>query len=301
MDADGHNLRCLTTTYPCSSYHKLTWLDPSNLLVVAYTPSVRYFILDIVAGAMRPFMPELNPQLITKVTANGTIIIPARDYYVMVPLHGTLNDRTTLSIAGSIVDVSSDGQWIAYTKEETPDYLYLQQRNTAHVQTILMFDPENDHVADNRTVVWSPNNRYLAYETDAVELWVMRADGTQRRYVGDLEYFWNHFRWSPDSTSLAYIGPVPVEQGGGPGVSEAPLYITAINAPNPRYLTTLRKSDGSGGAWDWMADSQHLVYATNTKDHAELYKMKIESSEQYLLTDPDLPFAAIYAVASFGV
>jgi len=243
-------------------------------------------------------MRENEQKLIRQITHDQKIFFSTHSHYWMVPPNGTLDNCIELLVDGMLVAVSPDGQWIAfYKKEEFPDYVYLRNLSTGHIQKILMSDPDNGHDADSRTVVWSPDSRYLAYEANYQELWVMRADGTQRRKVGQLEYFWLQFRWSPDSASIAYIGPVSTEQDGGPGVEAAPLYVTTINDPAPRYLATLHKSDDSGGAWDWMPDSQHIVYATHEQDAANLYKINIQNGAQHVLTNPDRPFAAIYDVA----
>lgn len=39
------------------------------------------------------------------------------------------------------------------------------------------FEPPNEHDGDSRTVVWSPDSHYLAYQADYQDLWVMCADG----------------------------------------------------------------------------------------------------------------------------
>lgn len=294
MSDDGQNMRCLTSAYNLRFCSRLHWLTERDVLFASSTPSEQFFVINTNNPVMRPFMRENEQKTIMQVTSDQKIFFSTHGHDWMVPVNGTLDDCIELVVDGMLVAISPDGQWIAYYKEETPGFVYLQELNTAHVHRIFMSDPANEHDADSRTVVWSPDSRYLAYEANYQELWVMRADGTQRRQVGELEYFWLNYRWSPDSTAIAFIGPAP---GEGAVVSEAPLCVTAINDPTPRRLAMLCKSDHSGGAWDWMPDGRHIVYATHEHDVANLYKINIHSGEQHLLTDSGRPFAGIYDVA----
>jgi Tol biopolymer transport system component len=296
MDDDGQNMRCLTARHHLAIYHRLYWLaDYKSVLFTSYIPTEQFYIIDIDSAVVRPFMRENEQKFINQITYDQKIFFSTHGHDWVVPINGTLDDRIELVVEGMLVAVSPDGQWIAFYKKETPRFVYLQKLNTAEVQKISM--SYGEHVGDGRSVVWSSDARYLAYQAGYDDLWVMRADGTQRRHVGELNYFWSSFRWSPDSASIAFIGPVRADQGGGPGVSAAPLLVTAIDNPAPQHLATLHRHDGSGGSWAWMPDSQHIVYATHEHDVSSLYKINIQSGEQHLLTDPGHPFAAIYDVA----
>ena len=300
MDDDGKNTRCLTVTSNLSTYRKLHWLmDNKIILLASYTPTEQFYLISVENGFIRPFMQKNEQKLIRKITYDQKAFFSTHGHYWMVPINGTIDDRVELVVKGMLVGVSSDGQWIAFYQEETPDYVYVQKLNTSYMQQIPMsyIDQSEEHNGDPRTVVWSPDSRYLAYEANYQELWVMRVDGTHRRKVGELNYFWLQFRWSPDSTSIAFIGSVRADEGGGPAVAAAPLYVTRIDDPIPRYLAVLRREDDSGGMWDWMSDGEHLVYATHLADEAKLYKINIRTGNQYLLTDSGHPFAAIYDVA----
>jgi WD40 repeat protein len=302
MQDDETHIRCLTDTQLLSSCDGLQWLGQRGILFRSHTPihpTARYYTLDVITSAVRPFIPDLNPQSITAVTADGTIFFPGHRCDLTASMHGSLDDCSEIVVEDHLVAISSDGQWVAYYKAETPNYVYLQKLNTSHLQKIPMSvsEPPTEHDGDSRTVVWSPDGRYLAYQADYQDLWVMRADGTQRRKVSHLNHFWLKFRWSPDSTSIAFIGSVPAAQGGGPGVAAAPLYVTSIDDPAPQQLATLYKNDDSGGSWDWMSDAQHIVYATHLDGEAKLYKVNIHSHTQQTLVDTK-PFAAIYDVAA---
>jgi dipeptidyl aminopeptidase/acylaminoacyl peptidase len=300
IQSNDIEISCLTDTLPSSSYKKLQWLGQQNILFQSYSaahPTARYATINLATRIVQPLLPELNPQLITAITVDGFIVIPTQYHYLMLPVNRTVDEHIELAIDGLLVSISPDGQWLAIYQEETPEYIYIQELNTTHVQRILMFDSVNEHYGESETVIWSPNSKYLAYIAEYTELWVMHADGTQRRKIGNLNYFWRDFRWSPDSRSIAFIGDAPDDQGGGPSVSQAPLCITSIDDAAPRQLATLYQQDESGGVWDWLEDASHIVYATHEASEPNLYTINIHNYMKQRIAATE-QFAAIYDVAA---
>ncbi len=59
-------------------------------------------------------------------------------------------------------------------------------------------------------VKWSPRSDYLVYRVQqngsSEELWTINADGTGKKMIDSGGYFdFNHLRWSPDGTRMAYV------------------------------------------------------------------------------------------------
>ena len=111
--------------------------------------------------------------------------------------------------------------------------------------------------------ILSPDGNYIAFlylpsleDTDSgTQLYVMRADGTERRYVADLGVDMRRssapYRWSPDSTRIAFTA----HWEGDSRVS--------VNVVDIRSFAIRQITDGETRAilGDWSPDGQQIVFS----------------------------------------
>ena len=90
---------------------------------------------------------------------------------------------------------------------------------------------------------WSPDGSQIAFKTFAGELWVMNADGSNKRRLADQLMLNMHQleppSWSPDGTSICFTrGGVPFEEPSEEAVLTTPIYVVRVDGSNLTRLTT---------------------------------------------------------------
>lgn len=139
---------------------------------------------------MRRVMPVIL--MLTALSATATAMVPA--------------DLQTMRQCG-IGSLSPDGRLLVYTvTEQDPD---LGRRTTAHLVDLDSGDHQVLFTPDDRAggFAFSPDGAHLIFTraTEAGrELWLMDADGGQRRRVAGPGRY-GRMIWSPDGTALAHI------------------------------------------------------------------------------------------------
>lgn len=111
---------------------------------------------------------------------------------------------------------------------------------------------------------WSPDGKWITYETDDREFWVANADSTNPRLLTEA---YNVVRqWSPDSEWLAY-------QRG------AELWVVGADGTNTRLLTDKvwhRENGPRPGYWGWSPDGNWIAYETGSSDCCPLRRIRVE-------------------------
>ncbi len=90
---------------------------------------------------------------------------------------------------------------------------------------------------------WSPDGSQIAFKTFAGELWVMNADGSNKRRLADQLMLNMHQleppSWSPDGTSICFTrGGVPFEDAFRGGSANYDIYVVRVDGSNLTRLTT---------------------------------------------------------------
>lgn len=136
-----------------------------------------------------------------------TVAVVARYY---------LNDRWQYAVL--VYDVSNPNQEIAIWDDSaaptwTPDGQLLMaygnafrqvDQNMNELATLLMDDP-NARV-DNPDV--DPSGQFIVFEYN-LDIWIMNIDGSGQRPLVSSDYRWRFPTWSPDGSTIAYLGLHP--------------------------------------------------------------------------------------------
>jgi TolB protein len=119
--------------------------------------------------------------------------------------------------------------------------------------------------ADERAPAWSHDGQQLAWlaiENGAQTLWLMNADGGQRRIIARgqaADPSIAALAWSPDGTRIAYTGLTDSRQG---------IYIIEIASGAQQQIT----ADGiSASAPTWSPDGARLAFAWSPVANQEVY------------------------------
>ncbi len=117
--------------------------------------------------------------------------------------------------------------------------------------------------------IWSPDGSQLLYASvygGTPRLYLVDADGEDRREIGpDLGLIFQP-RWSPDGARLAYLA-VEQQPEGSP-LGSTSLYVTGVATGD-----TARVAEGQFQDFQWLADGQSLLALERADDaiHAEVY------------------------------
>lgn len=126
---------------------------------------------------------------------------------------------------------------------------------------------------------WSPDGQliaFAAYTTDAtnIEIYIMRADGTEQRKVMDSQPRLNwRPDWSPDGSQLVF-------QSNRDGNFE--IYRVNLDRTSLLNLTNHPANDGDP---DWAPDGSAIVFVSDRDGGKGLYKMSPDGSKVVQLLD----------------
>lgn len=336
----GARVRCLTAGQELSAYGEVYWLPGSNQLLFAATPPQHpystLYILALDTGTIVPFMPELEPKIITAVTANNYIFFSGRDGYFSVPAGGSRADCNRLHLEG-FIRISANGQWVVSCADARFDHpghahIAIQTLDGSWHQELILTDPERDHYADLGDIAVSPDGANIAYSANYGEVWMIQRNGSERKHVGWSSYGWYDFCWSPDSTCIAYSylddGDDSDDSDDGPEITHANMdmadipiediediehiegfaYVeNDIDIRNARIdITDIRTEERwlittfqtrQRAVWQWTPDSQAIIYTNQTVDGDELYIAERYGQHQQKLIGLEDDFVAIYSIA----
>lgn len=129
---------------------------------------------------------------------------------------------------------------------------------------------------DNIDPKWSPDGKQIAYASDQgkkFELWLMDADGSNKRQLTQNDFNDWSPNWSPDGTKLVYdSNEVPY----------AHMYILDLaTGTSKRLLNT----PGNEGAPKWSPDGSKIIYMNDNEGYFNLFTVKPDGSDIVQITD----------------
>jgi Tol biopolymer transport system component len=129
---------------------------------------------------------------------------------------------------------------------------------------------------DNVEPSWSPYGKQIAYASDQgekFELWLMNADGSDKRQLTHNDFNDWSANWSPDGNELVYVS------------SEVPyshIYILDIaSGKSTRVLDT----PGNEGAPKWSPDGSKIIYMNDNEGYFNLFTVKPDGTDIVQVTD----------------
>lgn len=142
-------------------------------------------------------------------------------------------------------------------------------------------------------IEWSPDGAwitYVAFESDGMELHVVRPDGRVDTVVAAAEFIHHRIAWAPDSSAVAFSARMEPTSG------DHDIYSVT---PDGTALTRLTESPGSDDSPSFSPDGSRIVFSTTRDDaqsgegapgpySSELYLMNADGSNEITLTQtPD--------------
>ena len=207
VEADGRNLRRLASCGHCGLIVGSQAAWSPNGLTIAFSATNGLFVADVKSGKARRLTrgPDFDPVW----SPGGSKIAFSRGLalYTVNPNGSELAKLT--SVGGRVSDPtwSPDGKRLAF---DGPDQIYVVDADGSH-QTLLL---DGSRGSGPGVPSWSPDGtRILYFNTPGTpgaftaEVWVMNADGTDKRrlyHSGCCVGWWSPPLWSPNGRSIAF-------------------------------------------------------------------------------------------------
>ena len=244
VDADGTNLR------------RLPYKDGTYKFDVEWSPDGAHLAYEI---GWQPIPDELS-------YLSGLWVVDA---------DGTIPRKIT--DGGYDARWSPDGRYISYkihSRDREGNQLWIVDADGTNPRKV-----SDDHARLNRrslgffgpdfSLGWSPNGDYLAFREQfesEYELWVVDADGTNRRQLSDSVGTTSHggsFSWSPNGTHIVYTVDEDPLHGPYDYLHDEPrseeLWIADADGTNRRQLSDSTRVGGS-----WSPNGAYLLYTVET-------------------------------------
>jgi Tol biopolymer transport system component len=213
-------------------------------------------------------------------------------YLFVVNADGSAQQQVTSDIV-----VEGTTQWSPDGKR------ILMQAGVSGVSNVVVLDVGPDNMAgaplsltsdigkDSAFPAWSPDGSRVAFQSkkdgELFQVYVMDADGNNKRRISDGNGFAGLPAWSPDGDSIAYVSGEQQLAG-----SQRELYVAPLSGGEPRKLTSL-KSNLSNPQWSpdsatiavlqALADRQYNLLLVNaaTGEHRTLLQGGVVRDQRY--------------------
>ena len=160
-----------------------------------------------------------------------------------------------------------------------------------------------DSPTDSVLPAWSPDSKQIAFQSKRdgadYQVFVMDADGNNKRRLSDGKGYAAWPAWSPDGKQVVYIAGASSDAG----VAKE-LFVVPAAGGEPRQLTT---TGGEAGRPAWSPDGTYILFLQNSGDKSTIMLAKPDGTEPRVLVEasrnpspqfsPDGQTIVYYAVA----
>jgi TolB protein len=181
--------------------------------------------------------------------------------------------------------LSPDDQWIAFSSNregdqapysiEAPSSLYIMDSKGDQVRKLTEMDGTD--------LAWSWDGNWIAFtypSFPAVDIYIIRPDGSDLRMLTDGTLHASSPSWSPDGKRIAFAGRDPQIQG----ISEDDIYIVNVDEPGSvEFLVDKYSLDRDP---KWSPDGRWIAF-TSRRQYGEpdLYLISDDGKKMYRLTE----------------
>ena len=201
-------------------------------------------------------------------------------------------------------DWSPDGSKIAFVRKfrgrqnifvMNPDGTDIVQLTfSERVNVVPSWSPDSTQIAFSSGVTYIINGDRLGYD----QIFVMNADGSNRRQITDNRSSDIGPCWSPDGSKIAFSHNVD-------GKWNDEIYVMNADGTHPTRLTDHPASDGDPS---WSPDGNYIAFVSRRDGNSEIYVMNADGTNLLRLThhpavdtSPDWgPFGGVVSVAPKG-
>ncbi len=207
-----------------------------------------------------------------------------------VPIYGagrlaTWADAQQLTFDQAFVeflDVSRDGQWLAYDSDRMGNEDLWKQRIAGGEPIRLTSDRALEWDPN-----WSPDGRQLSFYSNRTgnrEIWVMSADGGPGRQLTSTKTSLNAGGpWSPDGSEIVYRS----ERRGS-----SDIFVTSADGRHTRLITD---SPAAEYGHAWSPDGKWLAVTSNLRGPRQLYRVPSAGGPMERLTDAEVGVSPVWS------
>ncbi len=186
---------------------------------------------------------------------------------------GTITQITNNPALDSFPTVSPDGQRLCFETDRTGIFQIFCIDGNGNV-----FNLSNDS-AEEGMPRFSPDGSLIAFHrretiSSSWEIWVMNADGTNKRRLTFENTYMGEPAWFPDGKKLAFDGDKPDRN------------ILTINLDGSG-LSVINDEFGEQRSPSVSPDGQYIYYDSGETGLYQIYRMRVDGSEQTALTNGD--------------
>lgn len=176
----------------------------------------------------------------------------------------------------SVPDWSPDGRKIVYASTSAGNWdIYLmdvaeviQDPETAQIRRL------TDHEGEDSLPVWSPDGSQIAFASDRdgdMEIFLMRADGTNLRQLTDNTSIESKPSWSPNGTKIAF------DSGQG---YERDIYLMDADGQNQELVI-----QAQGGWPAWSPDGLRIAYFDRVAGISKIFVVDTDGTHRTRITN----------------
>lgn len=176
---------------------------------------------------------------------------------------------------------SPDGLHIAFMSKGKRNIFQIYTMDANGLNMTQLTDTTWGH---NGSPVWSPDSKRILFNSGrntifGVDLYVMKADGSNQICLVNNHQQNTSYSWSPDGLQIVfstfkYAGGIPTYRKGElEGHSQ--LYVIDADGKNLARLASTSSNDGSP---IWTSDGQYIVFVSDRNGKDEIFKMHVDGT-----------------------